>query len=346
MALTALLLLVVCVSSHAFAEAETNSFQEWIRMKRTGATQCCTVDALDELRDTLQNDLDFISQSVLEVGFNLQEFINLGMDAKYPASSCSSLFYTKPYMPSGDYWLGEAKHSPKKMHCVMDMHNPTMGPTQGWLELVNLDVTDKRQQCPDGFRVVEQQGKRLCEKKVDRGCQSIVLSSYGVQYSRVCGKASGFQIGTNNAFFRYECDHCTIDGPYIDGISITHGKHPRKHIWSLATSWTDYRDDSYRAVCPCAKGRGPQPPSFVGNNYYCETGQYWPSKKRFDAEDPLWDGQGCSDGEKDCCKPADLPWFCVDLPRGTTDDVEVRVCADERKSNEDLYLESLQIIVQ
>ncbi len=337
------LFMVFCLCSQVFAES--NSLQDWIRMKRTG-DQCCTVGALDELRETLQKDLEFISQSVLEVGFNLQEFINMGMDPKYPAPSCSALFYTKPYMPSGYYWLGKAKENPKKMHCVMDMPTPMMAPTQGWLELINLDMKDKHQDCPAGFSTIEQQGKRLCVKNVAQGCQSILLPSYGVQYSRVCGRASGFQVGTNNAFFRFACDHCTIDDAYVDGISITHGKYPRKHIWSLGASWTPYHNDYYRAVCPCSKGRGQKPPAFVGNNYYCETGQYWPSKNTFDAADPLWDGKGCGNGEEACCKPADLPWFCADVPQGTKDDVEVRVCADQRKDDENLYLEALQIMVQ
>ena len=37
----------------------------------------------------------------------------------------------------------------------------------------------------------------------------------------------------------------TIDGHYLDGVSITHGM-PRNHIWSFAAEW---RDNSY---CPCS----------------------------------------------------------------------------------------------
>ena len=345
MAASVLLLLAISVSTqvgHSSAEEGANPLQEWFRAKRTGDSQCCTLDALDSLQVTLQSELQFISQSVLEVGFNLQQFINLGLDPKYPAPSCSALHYSKPYMPSGDYWLGKASN-PGRMHCRMHMDNPNMGGKQGWIQLINLDLTDKSQSCPKGFKLIYQQGKRLCAKTVKEGCQSIILPTYGIEYSRVCGRASAFQIGTNNAFYRFNCEHCTINDPYIDGISITHGTHPRKHIWSLAAAWTEYRDSHYRALCPCAKGRGTAPPSFVGRNYYCETGQYWQRKKMFDDDDPLWDGKGCSSKEEDCCDLPDLPWFCADVSKGTADDVEVRVCADQDKYNEDLYLEKLEV---
>ena len=345
MATSVLFLFAICVSTQvglSFAEEGTNPLQEWLRAKRSEDSQCCTLDALDNLRDILLTELQFISQSVLEVGFNLQQFIHLGLDPKYPAPSCSALHYSKPYMPSGKYWLGKASN-PGWMYCRMHMDHPGMGGKLGWIQLINLDLTDKSQSCPKGFELIKQQGKRLCSKTVKQGCQSITLPIYGIEYSHVCGRASAFQIGSNNAFHRFNCKHCTIDDPYIDGISITHGTYPRKHIWSLAAAWTEFRDADYRGVCPCAKGKGTAPPSFVGYNYYCETGRYWPDKRDFDTRDPLWDGKGCSVKEKDCCKPADLPWFCADVPKGTADDVEVRICADEDKKNEDLYLEKLEI---
>lgn len=338
--------LLLCLLCGSEAEKRRpNSLEKWIRNKREAPKdQCCTLGALDVLADTLQQDLDFLLQAVFDIDFTLQEFIQLGTVEKYPAPSCHYLYYAK-YATSGYYYIGKGEGiTPHKVYCNMDMSGSPFGSTQGWMKVADFDMRRKGEECPPGFQLVEQQGLRLCAKKVEKGCQSIKFPLYGVPYQRLCGRASAFQLGTNNAFHRFNCDHCnTIDSPYVDGISITHD-YPRRHIWSLAASWTSYNGKAYRGLCPCSRGKGTGPPDFVGGNYFCETGQYWSSKKRFDEDDPLWDGEGCDKDEKDCCEAPGLPWFCTDVEGDYYQDIEVRVCQDETK--EDLYLQFLDIYVQ
>ena len=38
--------------------------------------------------------------------------------------------------------------------------------------------------------------------------------------------------------------------------------------------------------------------------------------------------------------------LCKDLPQPTTDDIEFRLCADEPRTNEDVYIEDVEIFVQ
>ena len=327
--------------------AALSLFESYVRNRRSSGDQCCTLDALDQLQNGIQEDVDLLTQTVFEISFNLQEFIHLGQQEKYPADSCKDLCYMKPGSPSGYYWLHGPKAisdaHPAKMYCAMKMDVPIFGTTQGWMRVANLDLSDPYQECPSGFHLIDKQGKRLCAKDAKKGCQSIKFPSHYVEYQRVCGRVRGFQVGTNNPFHRFKCDHCTINDPYLDGVSVTYG-HPRKHIWSLGAAWTGYRDEDYRAVCPCAKGQGTPPPKFVGDNYFCESGKSWDGK--IDVDDPLWDGEGCSSDEEKCCQASGLPWFCTDLPKATSEDIEVRVCADQDTGDEDLYLELIQIYVQ
>lgn len=308
------------------------------------ADQCCTVDFLNGFADGIQEDLDILTEAVFEIGFNLQEFINLGMMEKYPASSCSHLCYAKPGTPSGWYYIRGGKGvPPHRMYCNMDMQGSPFGSAQGWMKAIDFDMRRPDQQCPEGFKFLYQQGQRVCAKTVEKGCQSITFPLYDIPYKRLCGRAGAFQVGTNNAFHRFKCDHCTtINDPYVDGISITYD-YPRKHIWSLAATWTG---NYGRAVCPCATGRGTPPPKFVGDNYFCEIGKYWPSKNMFADTDPLWDGEGCGNDEKQCCEAPGLPWFCTDIPGGTNKDIEIRVCADQDIYDEDLFWQSMEIYVQ
>ena len=61
-----------------------------------------------------------------------------------------------------------------------------------------------------------------------------------------------------------------IGGQYIDDISITLGS-PRKYVWTFASGVSD--TVSYTSHnCPCATHPGPGASAFVGNDYYCESG--------------------------------------------------------------------------
>ena len=311
--------------------------------ERQQATSCCTQESLDTLSNSIRQDLNMLTQSVLEIGFVLQQFINLGTLEQYPTPSCRHLCTAKPNMPSGYYYIGQGRIHPHRMYCDMEMSGHPFNGEPGWLKVADFDMRRAHEECPYNFNVVYHQNLTLCAKSVrGKGCQSVTYPLHGVPYQRLCGRASAFQVGTNNAFHRFQCEHCTIDDPYVDGLSITYD-YPRKHIWSLAASWTGYYVDGYRAVCPCANGQGTPPPEFVGRNYFCEAGQYWPSKGAIDERDPLWDGR-CGPDEEGCCGYPDQPWFCADIPGGSDRDVEVRVCSDE--AEEDIYWQSLEIYVQ
>ena len=318
--------------------------------KRSGGSnrerQCCTQDALDTLQSKLKKDLKFLTLAVAELSFQFQEFTHPGQNSLHPAYSCQQIYNSKPASPSGYYWLrgpqGHKDAHAAHVYCHMQTDTSIFGATQGWLQVANLDLDDPYQQCPKGFKLITHP-VRACVKKAERGCSSILFPTHYIQYQRVCGRMIGYQVGSNNAFHRFECDYCGIDDPYVDGVSVTHGKHPRKHIWSFAANWVEKKHD-YPAQCPCARNSRSKAPKFVGNDYFCETGEY--SYDRIDVNDPLWDGEGCGKKEKKCCEQPGLPWFCKDLPHPTTDDIEVRVCGDEKQKNEDVWMNLIQLYVQ
>jgi len=137
----------------------------------------------------------------------------------------------------------------------------------------------------------------------------------------------------------------TIDGHYVDGVSLTHGSPgTRQHIWTFAARHTER---THHASCPCAGGTAA--PSYVGNDYFCESGNsLGRAAAVLYASDPLWDGEGCA--SPPCCdltSPPGVtaPWFCKQLPQATTDDIEVCICADEPASLEDTQVELIELYV-
>ena len=207
------------------------------------------------------------------------------------------------------------------------------------MRVAHLDMTDTNQRCPSGFRLITSP-KRTCGTP-GRRCVSTTFPLNGVKYSRVCGKIIGYQYASVDAFWGRQ--H-SIDGNYVDGISITHGQKPRKHIWTFAAAY----DETQSYSCPCIKISVPFNgviPPFVGQDYFCDTGSRYAAQYQFYHADPLWDGSGCG-STSSCCGFNNPPWFCKQLPQPTTDDIEMRVCINEGSSNEDVAVESVQIFVQ
>jgi len=190
---------------------------------------------------------------------------------------------------------------------------------EGGLEwLATTTVISTQQSCPSSWTQITSP-VRGCAHTGWGGCVSSLFSTQ-VEFSQVCGRTIAIQNDTPNGF-GYPDD---IEGHYVDGVSITHGS-PRQHIWSFAT----YASDDYTSVayiCPCSQPslNVPPPPSFVGNNYFCDTAAET-HVNGWHPDDPLWDGQGCP-STSICCSFNNPPWFSTTLPQSTTDDIEVRTC--------------------
>ena len=159
-------------------------------------------------------------------------------------------------------------------------------------------------------------------------------------HTRVCGQIIGYQQKSPDAFWPYYNNpNLTIDDIYVDGISLTHGCNPRKHIWTSI---------GYYNICPCTNIHNPATipiPPYVGNDYFCDTASASSYQLRFYPNDPLWDGQGCG-RLNTCCSFNNPPWFMKELPSSTSDDIEMRLCADQSRNNEDINFESIELYVQ
>ena len=171
------------------------------------------------------------------------------------------------------------------------------------------------------------------------------MFSTGRQYSRVCGRIIAYQLASTDAF---QSRNESIDGPYVDGVSVTYG-HPRNHIWTFAGGWSEISHPNSDIVnCPCSDSPGTSsPPSFVGERYFCESAnkdEIFRNNFLY-TSDKLWDGEQC-DNEGTCCTDKSPPWFSVDIPTPTVDDIEVSICGNEDLANENSPIELLEIYVQ
>ena len=263
----------------------------------------------------------------------------LGMSEANPASSCNQIYQHNPTSRGtiNQYWI-KTDEGLFKVTCNMKLK--CGGVEGGWMQVVDVDM-NRDDSCPGTWQKTTNP-KKLCLGLSSGGCASANFHAKGVSYDNICGQAKAYQKGTPDAFFNSPKQ--SIDGIYVDGISITLGS-PRKHVWTYAAGLSD--DGDYKDYnCPCATIPGPSPPAFIGNDYYCESGDVG----TYDAtpyylSDPLWDGSGCGSGNG-CCAHIGMPWFHRTLQVTTTGDFEVRICKDSASiDNEDIAVEKLELFV-
>ena len=223
------------------------------------------------------------------------------------------------------------------------------GGSFGWSRVAFLNTSDPTEQCPAPWREINATSTlRLCGRQASSGpsCSSVMYSTSGARYNRVCGRIIGCSFDSPDAFAG--ASSRIINDPYVDGISVTYGQ-PRMHIWSFAGGLDEDNAANAGSNCPCVNP-GVTVPSYVGNNYFCETGNpgVWSGQMAtYHVDDPLWDGEGCRPNSE-CCSFNSPPWFTVQLPSSTTEEKEVRICGNDRggTAHEDTPIQVMELYIK
>ena len=222
-------------------------------------------------------------------------------------------------------------------------HVPTYecGGSGGWRRVVYLNMTDPNTNCPSSWNLTSHTVRTCGKVSTSRlSCDSAFFPVSG-DYTSVCGSIRAYQNSQTDAFEAYHVgDVTTIEGPYVSGVSLTHGS-PRQHIWTFAAAATETRTNA--EGCPCT-GASVTIPPFVGGDYFCESGVNSGSlQSRFYPDNPLWDGQDCSSNST-CCSFNNPPYFTKQLPSPTSDPIEARLCRWE--SDDDSPVEFMELYVK
>ena len=263
----------------------------------------------------------------------------VGLIQSNPGKSCSEIYQINKVSRdvSSYYWVNTTT-AVRQVYCDMELE--CGGHKGGWMRIADLD-TGRGDDCSSGWTKITTPVAVCIPPSFDAGCYSANFSTLGIPYSKVCGMAVGYQKGTTDGFFTTVK---TINGPYVDGVSITYG-YPRKHLWTYAVGLSDsFNTANYN--CPCSHFPGSLPPPFVHNNYYCESGAILhPKESVYYTDDLVWDGEGCS-GDNNCYSEPSLPWFYRQIPLTASEDIETRICRDINSDDEDVLIKELQLYVQ
>ena len=137
---------------------------------------------------------------------------------------------------------------------------------------------------------------------------------------------------------------------WMDSVShMDHHEHTSGHLLALGLfSGTDTSSGRSEQRCPCDPGNPHnQSPSFVGNDYFCDsieqvnlwgtgTGFY------FYPDNALWDGQNLLNP---CYGLNNPPYFYKTLLTPTTNDIQLRVCFVDADTVSDIAIEMIELYV-
>ena len=252
-------------------------------------------------------------------------------------NSCSDMLVRNPSASSGYYDINLSNGSVVTVYCDMDGNN--CDGEGGWIRVAQLNMSEPGATCPPGLTLQNYNNidHSLCGRS-SSGCASTFFSTYGLNYTKVCGKVRGYQFGHIDGFQGSN----NIDSQYVEGISITYGSNPRQHIWTYAGGYSEFQNGV--SNCPCNSGSSVVVPNFVGNDYYCESG---PGQSGIlYVDDILWDGQQCNGIESTCCTTPNMPWFLKTLNEETNGDIELRDCSNVRLTSEETSLDIIEIYIK
>ena len=182
-----------------------------------------------------------------------------------PGESCDDILYQNNKASRGVsrlYWVRTVSGT-HQVYCNMELQ--CGGHKGGWTRVAQFD-TSQGDSCPPGWTLITAPGansKNVCKSgDTNAGCHSTIFITYNISFYKICGQVRGYQKGRPNAFRIHKGNMPSIDGHYVDGVSITLD-NPHKHVWTYAIGISDSGSDGINLYCPCAHIVGPSPPSFV-----------------------------------------------------------------------------------
>ena len=189
--------------------------------------------------------IEQLREDILEEVRRELKLICPGDREMYPATSCKEIYQCNSTAPSGYYWVRNATGQ-LQVFCDMDTTN-CGNITGGWMRVAYIDMTNPANTCPENLTYTVQSSTRMCRSShTSVGCSSVTFPGHRVPYTKVCGRARGYHYASPSAFEPSQSQ--TIEGYYVEGVSVTHGS-PRNHIWTFAAGLSkDYNYPSWN--CP------------------------------------------------------------------------------------------------
>ena len=256
--------------------------------------------------------------STITIKNNFQQILNssatnLANDIKdlHVFDSCENVTNLKfPFFGPGLYKIMLPNGTISNLNCFHTDNSTCNGMSGQWRRVAYLNTSKTNKQCPR--TLLSREDPSSCEVCGNGPkCSSVIYPTGELYYSRVCGRVHAQYFGSPDGFPR---GTFTADDNYVDGVSVTYGMCPKKHIWTFSTT-----------IYTC----GTHKQDFVGSHYFCDKVTHCHSHHAC-LTTQLWNG---------------ARYFHRNLKEFTAEDIEIRVCRDQVPADEDIFLTFVEIYV-
>lgn len=158
---------------------------------------------------------------------------------------------------------------------------------------------------------------------------SVFVNNLGIEYQELRGNVVLKQFGSTDAF-RAMSASSDVDDLYMDGAAFfVDNEGDREHVYSygIAVSMSSSRDNSPSA---CPENGGTSTPTFVGSDYFCDSGNdvYGYAFQQYNK--PLFVGNE----------------FIKTLSSSNRSPIEIRFLNDQYSTDENVMVESYYVLVR
>ena len=287
-------------------------------------------DLSNDTSSKLQNLNTYVSEAIANASVISSETITTltgslinGIQTLHTFESCTAVSMLSILLPPGMYNI-RSGDSVAQQYCKFSCN----GISGGWKRIAYLNTNEIPVSCPDNFEVRDPiSNPPLCRRtSANKGCNSVAYPSNGTSYSQVCGTVRVHPEGTPDGF-----DTFNDRSIYVDGVYLTYGDSSnRNHIWTYTAAITVGSTTRGCGQCNYMK-----PSNMPGNNFTCTISHCSDGNSCF--SNTLWgnEAQQCVGNES----------FYRQLSESTTDNIEMRVCRDQGRDDEDILISYVELYV-
>ena len=287
----------------------------------------------NETSFVLQNLKQEVSGRISNITHNLQTTIKKlseklvrSIQTFHTFNSCASVFNLSIQLPSGKYMI-RSGNSVRGHYC----NSTCNGRHGGWKRIAYLNTDDKNPlSCPSEFEIrADTSDPPLCRRaNTSAGCSSVTYPTNSMSYSQVCGTVRVHPAGTPDGFIIFDDTSVNVDGVYLTYGDSSNRNHT---IWTYIAIYTE---SNTRGGCGRCNDR--EPSNMPGTNFTCTTAYCNDTANCY--SNTLWgsEAQQCFGNET----------FYRQLSESTTDDIEMRVCRDQGRDDEDILISLVELFIK
>ena len=292
-------------------------------------TMNATNSQLEQVRKKLNNNIinaTIIAETQIN---NFTMKIIADIMVLHSFNSCADLGNLSLLFHSGIYRVRSYNCSFIHKYCSINTAFSCSGVSGNWRRIAYLNTNENLMLCPPNFEVRDPiSNPPLCRRINDnKGCNSVTYPSNGMSYSQVCGTVRVHPEGALDGF-----DTFRNRSMYVDGVYLTYGHSSNRNniIWTYTAAVTV--GSSTRGCDQCNHRK---PSNIPGTNFTCTSAHCSDGNSCF--SNTLWgnEAQQCFGNET----------FYRQLSESTTDNIEMTVCRDQGRDDEDILISFVEIFV-